>query len=504
MATFSKTVNLIRSAVPTCTRSVSTNTSSLQQSAQALAVEPLGHEDDLQIHIQTPIPGPKSKLLKAQMNEIQEMSSIQYFADYDRSQGNYMTDVDGNTLLDCFMQIASLPLGYNHPSILSALRDEANLSAMANRPAMGHFPNYDWVQRVRNSMMAVAPEGMSQVYPMMCGTCANENGIKMVFMRYMHKQRGGRTEFTQEELNSVLKHQAPGVPKLSMLSFTNGFHGRTVGLLSCSNSRPIQGVDIPALPWPKAQFPHYRYPLEDNVAENQAEDERCLADMEEKIVQASLDGCPVAGVMCEPIQAEGGDFHGSASFFQGMERICQKYDISLMMDEVQTGGGGTGKMWAHQHFNISPDVVSFSKKMISGGIYHKLSHRPAHPGRILNTWVGDPHKIVLLEKVVKTIKEENLLDLVTDTGKVMLDGLKELEARYPAMLNSARGLGTMCAINAKTDELRDKLLGKFKQAGILLGGCGNNSIRFRPALIFTPHHANIMLDKMDSVLAEAS
>jgi len=440
--------------------------------------------------------------LKSELLEVQEMSSITLFADYDQSHGNYLSDVDGNTFLDCFMQIASIPLGYNHPAILNALRDERNLSAMANRPALGHFPNQDWVERIKNSMMSVAPEGMSQVYPMMCGTCANENGIKMIFMRYMQQQRGGRTEFTQQELNSVLKHQAPGSPKLSMLSFSNGFHGRTIGLLSCSNSRPIQGVDIPSLPWPKANFPHYKYPLEENIAENKAEDERCLADMEEKIYQASLDGTPVAGVICEPIQAEGGDHHGSKEFFQGMERICKKYDISLMMDEVQTGGGGTGKMWAHEHFGISPDVVSFSKKMISGGIFHRLSHRPAHPGRILNTWVGDPHKIVLLEQVVKTIKEDSLLDLVTESGKVMLDGLNELQSRYPGLLNSARGMGTMCAVNAKDAASRDQILLNLRQVGVHLGGCGDAAIRFRPALIFAPHHAHLMLDKMDSVLAK--
>merc|ERR1712083_925062 len=87
---------------------------------------------------------------------------------------------------------------------------------------------------------------------------------------------------------------------------------------------------------------------------------------------------------------------------------------SLMMDEVQTGGGATGKMWCHEHFGIEADVVSFSKKMLSGGIYHNLEHRPPHPGRILNTWVGDPHKIIMLEQVVNTIKEESLLDLVTN------------------------------------------------------------------------------------------
>merc|ERR1712142_408388 len=240
------------------------------------------------------------------------------------------------------MQIASIPLGCNHPAILEALRDEKNIMTMANRPALGWFPSEDWVHRMR-------------------------------------------VEFTQEELSTVLKHEAPGSPKLSILSFKGAFHGRSVGLLSCSHSRPIQGVDIPTLNWPKADFPKYKYPLHENVRENEAEDARCLARVEELIEHATKDGQPVAGVISEPIQAEGGDNHASDAFFQGVAAICKKNDISLMMDEVQTGGGASGKMWCHEHFGIEADVVSFSKKMLSGGIYHNLEHRPPHPGRILNT-----------------------------------------------------------------------------------------------------------------------
>ena len=100
------------------------------------------------------------------------------------------------------------------------------------------------------------------------------------------------------------------------------------------------------------------------------------------LLQAAA-GHPVAGIISEPIQSEGGDNHGSSKFFQGLAAIGKKYDISLMMDEVQTGAGASGKMWCHEHFGIEADVVSFSKKMLSGGIYHNLEHRPPHPGRIL-------------------------------------------------------------------------------------------------------------------------
>merc|ERR1711872_888041 len=127
----------------------------------------------------------------------------------------------------------------------------------------------------------------------------------------------------------------------------------------------------------------------------------------------------------------GGDNHGSDRFFQGVAAICKKYDISLMMDEVQTGAGGSGKMWCHEHFGIEADVVTFSKKMLSGGVYHNLEHRPPHPGRILNTWVGDPHKIIMLEQVVNTIQEESLLNMVQTTGAIMMKGLKNVQNQFP-------------------------------------------------------------------------
>lgn len=484
-------------------RRVSTNVPK-KQVVQAVLKDPI-HHDEPQIRIRTEVPGPKSLALKKELNNMQEMSTVTFFADYDRSYGNYLSDVDGNTFLDAFMQIASIPLGYNHPAILEALSDQANIKAMANRPALGWFPSEDWVTRMRGSMMSVAPPGMTQVFPMMCGTCSNENGIKLMFMRYMHNQRGGRTEFNSEELNSVLTHQAPGSPNLSILSFKGCFHGRTIGLLSCSSSRPIQGVDIPSLPWPKADFPQYKYPLHENQRENRLEDERCLAKVEELLDQATLDGQPSAGIISEPIQAEGGDNHGSAEFFRGLADICKRREISLMMDEVQTGGGSTGKMWCHEHFGMEADVLSFSKKMLSGGVFHKESHRPPHPGRILNTWVGDPHKVIMLEQVIKTIKEEDLLERVQQSGKTIMDGLEDLQTRYPALLGRARGLGTFCAVDVLPGPgARDLIINRLRQRGVNLGGCGQETIRIRPSLTFTSRHANIMLDKLDEVLVDIS
>merc|ERR1719507_1901651 len=308
---------------------------------------------------------------------------------------------------------------------------------------------------------------MDQIYPMMCGTCSNENAIKLMFMKYMDRLRDGRAEFTKEELETTMKHQAPGSPKLSILAFKGGFHGRTVGLLSCSNSRAIHGVDIPTIDWPKADFPRYQYPLNEYKRENEAEDGRCLATVEEHIYNQTKLGVPVAGMVVEPIQA---------------------------------GGGSTGKMWCHEYFDIEPDIMTFSKKMISGGIYHRSSHRPKHPGRILNTWLGDAHKTLLLSEVVKVMKQQNLIDLSNKTGDVMLKGLEELESKYPSLLNAARGKGTFCAIDCPTAQIRDNIVNKCRQKGLVIGGCGEATIRMRPSLIFEPRHAESMIEVMNDVV----
>lgn len=108
------------------------------------------------------------------------------------------------------------------------------------------------------------------------------------------------------------------------LFFLGGFHGRTIGVLSTTHSKAIHKLDIPALDWPIASFPRYKYPLEEHVQENQAEDRRCLAEVEELFERYNKAGKPVAGVIVEPIQAEGGDNHGSAEFFRGLQRITKK------------------------------------------------------------------------------------------------------------------------------------------------------------------------------------
>ncbi|XP_014211776.1 4-aminobutyrate aminotransferase, mitochondrial-like [Copidosoma floridanum] len=211
---------------------------------------------------------------------------------------------------------------------------------------------------------------------------------------------------------------------------------------------------------------------------------------------------PVAGVIVEPIQAEGGDNHGSNYFFQKLQQITKKNEAALLIDEVQTGGGPTGKMWCHEHFELEspPHIVTFSKKMQLGGYYHLEEMKPKQAYRVFNTWMGDPSKLLLLEAVVDVIFKDNLLDLVTRVGDYTLAELRKMENEFSGTMNSSRGKGTFIAFNCATSELRDATIKKLLKRGIQAGGCGDCAVRLRPALTFTEHHANIFLDNLRSVL----
>jgi len=447
------------------------------------------------------VPGPKSKKLHEDLSKIQSMDSVHFFADYNKSIGNYIVDADGNMMLDVFTQISSVPIGYNHPALLSAFSSPESISILANRPALGVYPGQDWATQLRQVLLSAAPPGLDQVTTMMCGSCSNENAFKLMHFKYMNKMREGRG-FSQEEMESCMINEAPGTPNLSILSFHGGFHGRTAASLACTHSKYIHKIDVPLAAWPVSDFPRYKYPLEEFSRENDAEDDRCLAMAEDVIANSDKTGCPITGVIVEPIQAEGGDHHGSNKWFQGLQQICKKYDIVYLIDEVQTGGGPTGKMWCHEWFDLpeAPDIVTFSKKMLTGGLYHKPDLRPQQAWRIFNTWVGDPSKLVLLDAVLKTIRSENLLQNTLASGDVLMKGLLDLQSRYPQFVKNARGRGTFCAIDCDSGGRRDDVLVKLRRLGVHAGGCGEAAIRLRPALVFQPHHAHIVLQKLEDVL----
>uniref|UniRef100_A0A8C5GCU5 Uncharacterized protein n=1 Tax=Gouania willdenowi TaxID=441366 RepID=A0A8C5GCU5_GOUWI len=397
--------------------------------------------------MKTTVPGPRSQALTKQLGEIQNVAAVNFFCNYEESRGNYLVDVDGNRMLDVYTQISSIPIGYNHPALLKLVTNPNNMSAFVNRPALGILPPENFPDKLTESLLSVAPSGMSRVQTMACGSCSNENAYKAMFITYRNKERGYSAP-SVEDNTSCMINQAPGCPDLSILSFMGAFHGRTLGCLATTHSKAIHKLDVPSFDWPIAPFPTLQYPLEEFVRENAQEEARCLEETEDLIVKWRQKGKPVAGIVIEPIQAEGGDNHASADFFIKLRKIATK------------------------------------------------------PYRIFNTWMGDPSKNLFLCEVLNVIRKENLLDEVARSGKALLNGLYALQVQYPGLLSRARGQGTFCAIDVCDDATRDKILVRTRDKGILLGGCGQQSIRFRPSLVFKEYHVHFFLNVFNDVLAE--
>jgi len=452
--------------------------------------------------IKTAIPGPQSAALSAKLNKLQDPRAAHFFADYANSRGNYIADVDGNILLDLYCQIASIPIGYNNPELIKAAKSDKWVSAIINRPSLGVLPPKDWPALIENSFMQVAPKGLHQIFTAMCGSCANECAYKAVFMHYQHIKRGG-APFSPEELSSCMSNQAPGSPSLAILSFKKGFHGRTFGTLSTTRSKAIHKLDIPAFDWPAATFPQLKYPLDKYAKENREIEDQCLAEVEHLIKTWHI---PVAGLIVEPIQAEGGDNHATPYFFQGLRDITKRHGVSMIVDEVQTGMGATGKFWAHEHWNLTspPDIVTFSKKMQAAGFYHNIDYRPSESYRNFNTWMGDPVRALELEVVVEQIKKNHLLDTVNITGDYLMKGLNDFQIKYPNLVKNLRGQGTFVAFDLPSSADRDAVVNSLRLKGVETGGCGVDAIRMRPMLVAQPYHIAQFFDRFDVTLKELS
>ncbi|KAI9474066.1 MAG: 4-aminobutyrate aminotransferase [Benjaminiella poitrasii] len=427
------------------------------------------------------------------LNQYQDTRSIFFIADFSKSKGNYIVDADGNVLLDVFAQIASIPIGYNNPAFSALAQQPAFQIALANRAALGVSPNKDWLESIERAFMAVAPKGMTNVFTVMCGSCANENAFKTAFMYKAAKRRGDR-DFSVEELESCMKNASPGSPDdLSILSFTQAFHGRLFGSLTTTASKAIHKVDIPAFDWPKAVFPQLKYPLEDHREENAKIEHKALEQVEALIVHAKK---PVAAVIVEPIQSEGGDNHASPDFFRKLQSICQRNDVLFIVDEVQTGVGATGTFWAHEAWSLPspPDIVTFSKKFQAAGFYLSPRLRPAQPYRLYNTWMGDPVRAMQAAVIVQEIKNKGLLENVREVGHYLQQSLIKLQTSLP--VKNVRGQGAFIAFDLPDSVQRDAFLVSMRQRGVNIGGCGENTVRLRPMLVFQKHHADILLDTM--------
>ena len=454
------------------------------------------------------IPGPTSRRLSREIDAWQDARAHQLVVDYANSAGNYLQDADGNRLLDLFAQIASIAVGYNHPKLLQLARSDEFVQLAVNRPALGSFPPTNWDEIVSTGLLRVAPKGLDQLFTMMCGSCANEGALKAAFFAFRQRERGARrAQFSAHELASCMQNAQPGSPGLVAMSFRSGFHGRLFGSLSLTRSKAIHKIDVPAFDWPAVDFPRLKYPLVDHQSENTQIEADAIDRVEETIQEWNARGRPVAALIVEPIQSEGGDFHASPLFFRKLREVTAKHGVYLIVDEVQTGVAATGHFWAHEKWELPspPDFVTFSKKMQAAGFFHAPETRPTQPYRNYNTWMGAPTEVLKARTIIQVIEEQGLVAQVNTVGAYLYSGLDTLAGtvgRHKILNLRGQTSGTFIAFDCPSAELRDRFVHQMKLLGVNLGGCGDVTVRLRPMLVFEQSHADIFLSAAETVLKD--
>jgi L-lysine 6-transaminase len=391
--------------------------------------------------------------------------------DLKRSQGSYIYDSRYNKrYLDFFTFFASGSIGINHPKMTSPDFLERLTTAAINKPSNSDAYTVEMAEFVETFARIAQPEYLPYAFFIDGGALAVENALKTAFDWKVRKNfvKG----YTEERGRQVIH-------------FRRAFHGRSGYTLSLTNTDPVKTNYFPKFKWPRIHNPALRFPLnEKNLEQVKREETIALEQIKQAIINNPDD---IAAVIIEPIQGEGGDNHFRKEFFVELRRICDENDILLIFDEVQTGIGITGKMWAHEYL-VKPDLMAFGKKTHVCGfvsstrvddVLENVFHKP---GRINSTFGGNLVDMVRFTRTLEIINEENLVENARSVGEYLQSKLRDLEGEFPHLVSNARGRGLFCAIDLDSAQNRDQLRMKAYEEGLILIGCGDHSIRFRPPL----------------------
>ncbi len=413
--------------------------------------------------------------------------------DLQRSRGNLMVDaLTGRSYLDCYSYFATLPLGHNHPGLEEpAFRASLLAAALAN-PANSDVYSPEYAAFVQTFRRVAMPAPFVHVFFVAGGTLAVENAMKAAFDWKARKNRARGVHGGGDKV----------------LHLREAFHGRSGYSLSVTNTDEVKTRDFPRFAWPRVENPKLRFPKAPGAAaaaldETIAAEGRALAQAE-----AAFDADPhgIAAILLEPIQGEGGDNHFRPEFLQALRRMADHREALLILDEVQTGVGLTGSMWAWQQMGVVPDLMAFGKKsqvcgfMSTRRIDEVKDNVFAVSSRINSTWGGNLVDMVRCARYLQVIEEEGLCEQAARVGAAFLAGLRALQARTAA-IDNARGRGLMLAFDLPDTAARNALRTRLWEAGLATLACGPRSIRFRPALVFTEADAARALELLEGALA---
>lgn len=391
--------------------------------------------------------------------------------DLKKSKGAYIYDSRyGKKFLDFFSFFASSALGMNHPKLTTPEFMEKLAYVAVNKPSNSDVYSVEMAEFVDTFGQLAQPDYLPYAFFIDGGALANENAMKTAFDWKVRKNFA--KGYTSERGHQVIH-------------FRHSFHGRSGYTMSLTNTDPVKTNYFPKFKWPRIHNPAIKFPLnEENLKAVKEEEKLALNQIKEAIINNPDD---IAAMIIEPIQAEGGDNHFRKEFMQELRTICDESEILLIFDEVQTGVGLTGKMWAHEYL-VRPDMMTFGKKThICGFIASKriddiLDNVFKKPSRINSTFGGNLVDMVRSKRIFEIIHEDDLLDNARLQGEFLLNELNTMVQEFPRMLINPRGRGLMCAVDLDSAQNRNQLITKAYEEGLILIGCGDRSIRFRTPL----------------------
>jgi L-lysine 6-transaminase len=391
--------------------------------------------------------------------------------DLSGSHGPYLRDAKtGREYLDFYAYFASQPVGHNHPKLLDPAFREQLCEVALHKPANSDVYTTYMAGFVETFARIARPADMPYLFFIDGGALAVENALKTAFDWKIRKNlAAGRGERGTQ-----------------IIHFREAFHGRSGYTLSLTNTAdPRKHMYFPKFAWPRIVNPKLSFPVTAEVlAETKALEAQAVAQIEAAVRANPHD---IAALIIEPIQGEGGDNHFRPEFFVELRRLADEHDFLFIVDEVQTGMGATGKMWAIEHMGVKPDIIAFGKKsqvcgIIAGARVDEVPNNVFHvSGRINSTWGGNLVDMVRSQRYLEITDEEKLVDNAARVGDVLLKGMQSIAAGSH-VVDNVRGRGTMLAFDLPDSMSRDIFRGLLLENGLIALKCGERSIRFRPML----------------------
>ncbi|MDH7485522.1 MAG: acetyl ornithine aminotransferase family protein [Anaerolineae bacterium] len=429
------------------------------------------------------LPGPKAQ---AYLQRDAAAFSPSYTRPYpfvmDHGRGSEVWDVDGHRYLDFTSGIAVTATGHAHPEVVQAIKDQADRFLHMAGADFTYPAQIELAQKL-NEIVPIGEE--TQVFLTNSGTESVEAAIKLA--RY-----------------------ATGRSRL--IAFIGAFHGRSLGSLSLTASRPVQRERFAPLLPGVSHVPYgycYRCPYHLTYPDC---DVYCLEFIERQLFAKFVPASEVAAIVVEPIQGEGGYVVPPPAWLPRLRALCDRYDILLVVDEVQTGFGRTGKMFAVEHWGVEPDIICLAKGIASGLPLGAMVGRKRlmtwPPGAHANTYGGNPLACAASLATIRLL-QNGYVENAAAQGEVMLARLREMQALHPTM-GDVRGKGLMIGVELVRDReskepaeaLREALLVRAFEHGLLLLGCGESTVRFIPALNVPPEFVDEALTIFERTLAD--